>query len=292
MSIFVNRMDKIIVQGITGRAAQLHTKAMLDYGTNIAGGVTPGKGGREVHGVPVFNLVSEAVKKTGANTSIIFVPPAFVKEAILEAVDGGIRQIVCITEHVPVHDVLVAEKYARSKGVRLIGPNCPGIIVPEEQLIGIMPGAIHRRGNIGIVSRSGTLTYEAVAVLTENGFGQSTVVGIGGDPIKGVDFIEVLEAFEKDLHTDAVILIGEIGGESEERAAAWIQRHMQKPVVGFISGKSAPKDKTMGHAGAIVSGGTGTAESKTIALENAGVKMAHRLNEIVPILKKIDVKNS
>lgn len=284
MSIWVNQETRLVVQGITGKAARYHTEQMLEYGTNIVAGVTPGKKGQVVSGVPVFDTLNEAIEKTKANTSIIYVPAPYAADAIIEGIDAELDLIVCITEHIPVIDMLRVKSYLKGKKTRLIGPNCPGIITPDQTKIGIMPGHIHQKGAIGIVSRSGTLTYEAVSAVTKAGLGQSTAVGIGGDPINGTNFIEVLDAFNRDAETEAVILIGEIGGDAEEMAAQWIKKNMKKPVVGFISGKSAPKGKTMGHAGAIISGESGTADSKIKALEEAGVKVAQRLSELVPLL--------
>lgn len=284
MSIWVNQETRLVVQGITGKAARYHTEQMLEYGTNIVAGVTPGKKGQVVSGVPVFDTLNEAIEKTKANTSIIYVPAPYAADAIIEGIDAELELIVCITEHIPVIDMLRVKSYLKGKKTRLIGPNCPGIITPDQTKIGIMPGHIHQKGAIGIVSRSGTLTYEAVSAVTKAGLGQSTAVGIGGDPINGTNFIEVLDAFNRDAETEAVILIGEIGGDAEEMAAQWIKKNMKKPVVGFISGKSAPKGKTMGHAGAIISGESGTADSKIKALEEAGVKVAQKLSELVPLL--------
>lgn len=271
MSIWVDRSTKLMVQGITGSTAIYHTKQMLEYGTNIVAGVTPGKGNMEIEGVPVFNTVKEAVDKTGANVSIIYVPAKFAADAILEAVDAELDMVICITEHIPIKDMIVVKKYMEGKKTRLIGPNCPGIVVPDECKIGIMPGYIHKKGKIGVVSRSGTLTYEAVYQLSQRGIGQSTAIGIGGDPINGTDFIDVLNAFNEDENTDAVIMIGEIGGNAEEKAAYWIKENMKKPVVGFISGKTAPSGKRMGHAGAIISSGKGTADEKIRIMKECGI---------------------
>lgn len=274
MSIYVNENTKVIVQGITGSAGLFHAKQMLEYGTKIVGGVTPGKGGTTVEDIPVFNTVEEAIRQTGANASIIYVPPAFAADSIMEAANAGIELAICITEGIPVLDMVNVKRYLEDKNTRLIGPNCPGVITPEECKMGIMPGYIHKKGHVGIVSRSGTLTYEAVHQLSQAGIGQSTAVGIGGDPVNGTDFIDVLEAFNEDKDTEAVIMIGEIGGTAEEEAAEWIRENMTKPVVGFIGGKTAPPGKRMGHAGAIVSGGTGTADSKIETMNRCGINVA------------------
>ncbi|MGN1400570.1 MAG: succinate--CoA ligase subunit alpha [Bacillus sp. (in: firmicutes)] len=274
MSVFINKDTKVIVQGITGATALFHTKQMLEYGTKIVGGTTPGKGGQEVEGVPVFNTVREAVEKTGANASVIYVPAPFAADAILEAVDAELDLVICITEHIPVMDMVKVKRYMEGKKTRLIGPNCPGVITPEECKIGIMPGYIHTKGHVGVVSRSGTLTYEAVHQLTQEGIGQTTAVGIGGDPVNGTDFIDVLKAFNEDPETYAVIMIGEIGGTAEEEAALWIKENMTKPVVGFIGGRTAPPGKRMGHAGAIISGGKGTADEKIRVMNECGIKVA------------------
>ncbi|NIK10774.1 succinate--CoA ligase subunit alpha [Alkalibacillus sp. S2W] len=274
MSVFINKDTKVIVQGITGGTALFHTKQMLDYGTQIVGGVTPKKGGTEVEGVPVFNTVDSAVEETGANASVVYVPAPFAADAIMEAVDAELDLVICITEHIPVQDMVKVKRYMEGKKTRLVGPNCPGVITPEECKIGIMPGYIHKKGHIGVVSRSGTLTYEAVHQLSENGFGQSTAVGIGGDPVNGTDFIDTLKAFNEDPDTEAVIMIGEIGGTAEEEAAEWIKANMDKPVVGFIGGATAPPGKRMGHAGAIISGGKGTAEEKIRVMNDCGISVA------------------
>ncbi|MCB9659156.1 MAG: succinate--CoA ligase subunit alpha [Polyangiales bacterium] len=275
MSILVNKDTKLIVQGITGKTGQFHTEQCIKYGTNVVGGVTPGRGGTEILGVPVFDTVEQAIAATGANASCIFVPPPFAADSILECVEAELPLAICITEGIPVMDMLKVRRVLDGqKTTRLIGPNCPGVITPDECKIGIMPGHIHKKGRIGVVSKSGTLTYEAVGQLTALGIGQSTAVGVGGDPIAGTDFIDILEMFEKDADTDAIILIGEIGGNAEELAAAWIKDNFSKPVAGFIAGRTAPPGKRMGHAGAIISGGKGTADAKIAALEDAGVKVA------------------
>ncbi|HZX36511.1 MAG TPA: succinate--CoA ligase subunit alpha [Thermodesulfobacteriota bacterium] len=272
MSILVNKSTKVICQGITGEQGAFHTAQMVAYGTRMVGGVTPGKGGTDVNGIPVFNTVGEAKKKTNADASVIYVPAAFAADAIMEAIDAGIGLIICITEGIPVVDMIKVKKFMQGKPSRLVGPNCPGVITPDECKIGIMPGHIHKKGSIGVVSRSGTLTYEAVDQLTRLGLGQSTCVGIGGDPINGANFIDVLGMFEKDPETSAMIMIGEIGGSAEEEAAEFIKKNVKKPVVAYIAGVTAPKGKRMGHAGAIIAGGKGTADEKYAALEMAGIK--------------------
>lgn len=290
MSIFVNKNTKVIVQGITGKTALFHTKRMVEYGTNVVAGVTPGKGGQTADGIPVFNTVEEAVKATGADTSVIFVPARFAADSIMEAVDADLDLVVCISEHIPVLDMVKVRRYMEGKKTRLIGPNCPGILTTDECKIGLIPGYIHKKGHVGVVSRSGTLTYEATFQLTSAGIGQTTAVGIGGDPVKGTDFIDVLKAFNEDDDTKAVMMIGEIGGTAEEEAAAWIKANMKKPVIGFISGRQAPKGKRMGHAGAIIAGGKGTAAEKIKALNAAGIEVAdtvaHMGETVVRVLKK------
>ncbi|MBF0274551.1 MAG: succinate--CoA ligase subunit alpha [Nitrospinae bacterium] len=272
MSIFVDNNTRLVIQGITGKEGQFHGTQCQTYGTNVVAGVTPGKGGEStLQKVPVFNTVADAVDKTQANTSVIFVPPPFAADAILEAADAGIELIVCITEGIPPIDMVAVYDYIQKKGCRLIGPNCPGIISPGKCKIGIMPAHIHREGNIGVVSKSGTLTYEAVGQLTALGLGQSTCIGIGGDPIIGTLFVDALEAFEKDNDTHAIVMIGEIGGNAEEEAAAYIKKNISKPVIGFIAGQTAPPGRRMGHAGAIISGGKGTAAEKIAAMKDAGI---------------------
>ena len=268
MSIWLNSKSKVIVQGITGKNGQFHTEQMLDYGTKVIGGVTPGKGGQETLGVPIWNTVNEAVDN-GANVSCIFVPPPFAADAIMESADAGVELIVAITEGIPALDMVKVKKYLEPIETRLIGPNCPGLITPGESKVGIMPGHIHRKGDVGIISRSGTLTYEAVNQVTEKGLGQSTCVGIGGDPVNGTDFIDCLEAFENDSQTKSMIMIGEIGGTAEELASEYVKEYVTKPIVGFIAGRTAPPGKRMGHAGAIISGGKGTAREKMRAMERA-----------------------
>jgi len=281
MSILVDKDTKVVVQGITGQEGSFHARACFEYGTKIVAGVTPGKGGQMFDDkIPVFNTVEDAVKETGANTSLIFVPPAFAADAIMEAADSGVKLIVCITEGIPVLDMVKAKRYVDLKGVRLIGPNCPGVISPGKSKVGIMPGYIHKEGTIGVISRSGTLTYEAVSQICDVGYGQSTCVGIGGDPIIGSTFVDILKLFKDDDQTEAVVMIGEIGGNAEEEAAEYIKNEFNKPVVAFIAGQTAPPGKRMGHAGAIIAGGKGTAAEKIKALEEAGVKVAKSPAEI------------
>lgn len=286
MSVLIDKDTKVIVQGITGRDGSFHAAKMKEYGTQVVGGTSPGKGGQEVDGIPVFNTVKEAVKATGANTSIIFVPAPFAKDAMLEAIDGGIKLVVCITEGVPVIDAVEAQNYARIKGVKVIGPNCPGLISPEKSMVGIMPTNIFKKGHTGVVSRSGTLTYEVVYDLVQGGLGISTAVGVGGDPVVGLYFEDMLQMFQDDPDTDSIAMIGEIGGDAEERAAKYIREHITKPVAVFISGRQAPPGKQMGHAGAIISGGSGSAEGKIKALEAVGVPVADETCQLPDLLKK------
>lgn len=286
MSILINKDTKVIVQGITGRDGAFHTSKMKAYGTNLVGGISPGKGGQQVEGIPVFNTVEDAVKATGANASVIFVPAPFAGDAIMEASYAGIELVVCITEHVPVQDMIRVTPVLKQNGTKMIGANCPGLITPEECLIGILPAGIFKKGNVGLISRSGTLTYEVVNMLTENDLGQTTCVGIGGDAVSGLYFIDLLEMYENDPDTDAVVLIGEIGGDAEEQAARFIKDKMTKPVVAFIAGQSAPPGKRMGHAGAIISSGAGTAEEKIRAFAAAGVPVAKEPSEIPGLVKE------
>ena len=280
MSVLIGKNTKLLIQGITGSQGMLHTRGCRDYGTNVVAGVTPGKGGQDFEGVPIFNTVQEAVKTTTANASMILVPPAFAADAIMEAADAEIPLIVAITEGVPVVDMVTAVSFVRQKGSRLIGPNCPGIITPGQSKIGIMPGPIHRTGSVGIVSRSGTLTYEAVGQITRVGLGQSTCIGIGGDPVNGTNFIDCLKLFQEDPQTEAIVMIGEIGGDAEEQAAEFVKENVTKPIVSFIAGQTAPPGRRMGHAGAIISGGHGTAEEKMSALQNAGIHVVKTPAEI------------
>ncbi len=292
MSAFINKKTKLIVQGITGRDGSFHAQQMKEYGTNVVGGTSPGKGGSKVGTIPVFNTVSEAVKKTGADTSVIYVPPPFAADAIYEAVDAGIKLVVCITEGVPANDMMKVYPYVKAKGARLIGPNCPGLISPGESKVGILPGSIVKKGNVGLVSRSGTLTYEALWALTQAGIGQSTCVGIGGDQVIGTNFIDCLRAFQDDPQTNAIVMIGEIGGSDEEDAAAFIKKYVTKPVVSFIAGQTAPPGKRMGHAGAIISGGSGTAADKIAALTKVGIPVANSPIEIPDLLIELMKKKS
>ncbi|MCK4665712.1 succinate--CoA ligase subunit alpha [Candidatus Dependentiae bacterium] len=287
MSILVDEKTKVIVQGITGRDGSFHTKQMIEYGTKVVAGVTPGKGGQVAEGVPVFNSVKEAVAETGADASVIYVPPAFAADALLEAVDSGVELVVCITEGLPINNMLKVFNYLKTKKTRLIGPNCPGIISPGKTKLGILPASIHTQGNIGLVSRSGTLTYEVVFSLTNAGLGQSTCIGIGGDPVIGTNFIDTLRLFQDDPETEAIVLIGEIGGTDEENAAEFIKEYVTKPVVAFIAGRTAPPGKRMGHAGAIISGGKGTADEKIEALNNAGIPVAQIPQDIPGLLKEL-----
>jgi succinyl-CoA synthetase alpha subunit len=287
MSILVGKHTRLLVQGITGREGAFHTEQMKAYGTNIVAGVTPGKGGEWVHGVPVFDTVKEAINATEANTSIIYVPARFAADAIMEAADANIELIVCITEGIPVLDMIRVQSFLKNRETQLIGPNCPGAITPGQAKVGIMPAHIHRPGNVGVVSRSGTLTYEVVQALTNRGIGQSTAIGIGGDPIIGSTFIDILRLFESDPLTDQVVLIGEIGGTDEQRAAQFIVEQMNKPVIAFIAGRTAPPGKRMGHAGAIIEGGEGTAEEKIKAFEAVGVKVAGLPEEVADIVAEL-----
>jgi succinyl-CoA synthetase alpha subunit len=280
VSILVDKNTRVVTQGITGSTGQFHTRACREYGTQMVAGVTPGKGGTDFEGIPIFDTVEQSVRETGANVSVIYVPPPFAADAIMEAADAGVALVVCITEGIPVLDMMRVKRFLEGRPTRLIGPNCPGIITPGECKIGIMPGYIHRPGRIGVVSRSGTLTYEAVHQLTTLGFGQSTCIGIGGDPIVGTGFVDALRLYQEDADTDAVILIGEIGGSAEEEAGSFIQQHMTKPVVAFVAGQTAPPGRRMGHAGAIIAGGKGTAADKMAAFEAAGVRVARSPSEM------------
>lgn len=284
MSILVNSETRVLTQGMTGKTGLFHTKACKEYGTKMVAGVSPGKGGQKVEGIPVFDTVRDAVAETGANASVIYVPPPFAADAIIEAADARVPLVICITEGIPVLDMLRVKSYLRTTDTRLIGPNCPGVITPGQCKIGIMPGHIHKPGRVGVVSRSGTLTYEAVGQLSDLGIGQSSCVGIGGDPLNGTNFIDVLDLFNKDPETDIVVMIGEIGGDAEETAAAWVKANLKKPVVAFVAGATAPPGRRMGHAGAIISGGSGTAEAKFEALTDAG---AHVVRSPAEIGKKV-----
>lgn len=287
MSVLIDKNSKVLVQGVTGRDGSFHALKMRSYGTNIVGGTSPGKGGQNVEGIPVFNTVAEAVEKTGANTSIIFVPAPFAKDAMFEAADAGIKLIVCITEGVPVMDAVAAQHYIKLKGARLVGPNCPGLISPDKSMVGILPTNIFKKGGTGVISRSGTLTYEIVDSLTKSGFGESTAIGVGGDPVVGLYFEDMLQLFQDDPETDSIVLVGEIGGDAEERAADFIKKNITKPVVAFISGRQAPKGKQMGHAGAIITTGSGTAAEKIAAFEAVGVPVAKETSEIPTLLKQL-----
>lgn len=286
MSILINKNTRLIVQGITGRDGGFHASKMKAYGTNVVGGTSPGKAGERVHDIPVFNTVKSAVEETGANTSVIFVPAPFAKDAMMEAADAGVKLIICITEGVPTLDVVEAYHFIKRKGANLIGPNCPGLISPGQSMVGIMPTMIFKEGRTGVISRSGTLTYEVVYNLTANGMGQSTAVGVGGDPVVGLYYRELLELFENDPDTDSIALIGEIGGDAEERAAEYIREHVTKPVAAFIAGQQAPPGKQMGHAGAIISSGSGTAAEKIAAFEAVGVPVAKEPSEIPRLLRR------
>jgi succinyl-CoA synthetase alpha subunit len=292
MSILVGHDTRLVVQGITGREGEFHSRAMLEYGTRIVAGVTPGKGGQSAldGSVPVFDTMADAVRQAGANASCIFVPAPFAPDAILEAAEAGVSLVICITEGIPALDMLRVYHAMKGRGVRLIGPNCPGVTTPGQAKVGIIPGSIHRPGTVGLVSRSGTLTYEVVQAMTDAGIGQSTCVGIGGDPIVGTSFIEVLDLFNRDSGTEAMVMIGEIGGEDEERAAAFVREHVRKPMAAFIAGRTAPPGRRMGHAGAIISGGSGTAESKRAALEAAGIPVADSPSHIPALLREAGVR--
>jgi len=288
MSIIVDENSQIVVQGITGKEGAFHTNQMIEYGSKVVAGVTPGKGGQKFEGkVPIFNTVKDAVDATGANVSVLFVPPSFAADAVYEAADAGVETVVCITEGIPAKDMLKVYHFLKKKGTRMIGPNCPGVISPGKCKVGIMPAFIHKEGSVGVISRSGTLTYEAVHQLTQIGLGQSTCIGIGGDPVIGTRFIDALELFRKDEQTEAVVLIGEIGGTAEEEAAAWVKQYFNKPVVAFIAGQTAPPGKRMGHAGAIISGGKGTAAEKMKALKEAGITVCESPAVIGQTVKKV-----
>lgn len=280
MSVLVDKNTRLIVQGLTGKEGSFHARQMVEYGTNIVGGVTPGKGGQAHEDIPVFNTVADAVRETGANASVIYVPPAFAADAVMEAADAGIALIVCITEGIPTRDMISVHEYLANRATRMVGPNCPGVISPGRCKVGIMPAHIHKEGSIGVVSRSGTLTYEAVWQLSQLGMGQSTCIGIGGDPIIGTNFVDALELFENDPETEAVVMIGEIGGTAEETAAQYVKEKMTKPVVGFIAGRTAPPGRRMGHAGAIIAGGKGTADEKMAAMREAGIEVAESPAEL------------
>jgi len=292
MSILVDKNTRVLTQGITGATGQFHTHACKEYGTQMVAGVTPGKGGTDFEGIPIFDTVEQAVRATGADASVIYVPPPFAADAILEAVDAGVALVVCITEGIPIADMVRVKRVMADAPARLIGPNCPGVITPDECKIGIMPGYIHKKGSIGVVSRSGTLTYEAVHQLTGLGLGQSTCVGIGGDPVKGMEFVDVLRLFQDDPETTGIIMIGEIGGNAEEQAAEFVKQYVKKPVAGFIGGQTAPKGKRMGHAGAIISGGQGTAADKIKAFEAAGIRVAKSPAELGSTMKAAIVADS
>lgn len=287
MSILIDKSTRLLVQGITGRDGRFHTEKMKEYGTNIVGGTSPGKGGTDVLGIPVFDTMYDAVNQTDADTSIIFVPAKFAADAIMEAADAGIKLIICISEGIPTLDVIKAHRFAQERGAMLIGPNCPGLVSPGKSLAGILPAQIFKEGNIGVISRSGTLTYEVVYHLTANGMGQSSAIGMGGDPVTGLYFRELLEMLQNDPATEGIVMIGEIGGNAEEQAAAYIKNHVTKPVVGFIAGQSAPPGKQMGHAGAIISGSSGTAADKITAMEAAGIKVAKEPSDIPSLLKNM-----
>jgi succinyl-CoA synthetase alpha subunit len=292
MSVLIDKKSRVIVQGLTGSEGSFHAQQMIDYGTKVVGGVTPGKGGTEHLGVPVFNTVKEAMAKTRANVSVIFVPPFAAADAIMEAADAGVALIVCITEGIPTRDMVQAYDFVQQRGVRLVGPNCPGVISPGKAKVGIMPGFIHKKGHVGVISRSGTLTYEAVHQLTTLGIGQSTCIGIGGDPVIGTQFVDALALFNEDPDTDAVVMIGEIGGTAEEEAAAWVRKNMTKPVIGFIAGRTAPPGRRMGHAGAIIAGGKGTAADKMKAMKRAGIHVVENPAVIgVTVAKALGLEN-